>query len=132
MKTNDQGKTYKQVLDELQTFVNSSKYIEEIYVSALPTEENFTNVVCGKAAVVHSDIDVKDRELCDEINRCEELFRNFFAPDTEKPDYTFDDDGNEICFGPNYYIDFLPRKWKRCNVFAHTLFMSKKSGKKQQ
>jgi hypothetical protein len=136
MKTNDQGKTYRQVLDELQTFVNNSEYIEEIYVSVLPTEENFTTEVCGRAAVLHSDIDINDREvnrkLWDELMLCEDLFRNFFAPDTQESDCMFDDDGEEICFGPNYYIDFLPNKWKGHNFYAHTLFMSKKSEKKQQ
>jgi hypothetical protein len=131
MKTNIQGKTYSQVLDELQTFVDNSDYIEEIYVSIPPTEENFaTEVKGGKAIIFFADLTPEEMKehpkIWTETRKCRELFRNFFAPEPELPLWIPDDEEEEECYIPNYTIEEYPKRFIQYQLFAPILFISRK------
>jgi hypothetical protein len=130
MKTNMQGKTYSQVLDELQTFVDNSEYIEEIYVSIPPTEENFaTEVKGGKAIIFFADLTPEEMEdntkIWRETDKCRELFRNFFALEPPFPFWLPHDEAEES-YVPNYDIEEHSKRFIQYQLFAPILFISKK------
>jgi hypothetical protein len=98
MKLNNSGKTYNQVFNELQDYINNSRYIEKLYVSTLPTEENFNTEVSGYLVILFKDMSVQERcfekngEISDEVYKCDEIFCEFFTPENEPEAFLYDDD----------------------------------------